>query len=64
MESAPNDKNYDLNFFMKISCAVVIRNDLVLIQYRRRGEHFVYEFPMGKVDGNESFEEAAVREFI
>jgi 8-oxo-dGTP diphosphatase len=47
---------------MKVACAVVIRDDKILIQKRLRQGRFVFEFPMGKVEENESFEEAAMRE--
>ena len=47
---------------MKVSCAIVLRDNKVLVQKRFRQGRFVYEFPMGKVDERESFEDAAIRE--
>lgn len=47
---------------MKIACAVVIKDRKVLVQKRIRKGTYVYEFPMGKVDTNEDFGIAAVRE--
>ena len=45
---------------MKISGLAVIKNNKLLLLYKKKRNH--YEFPGGKVDLNESFEEAAIRE--
>lgn len=45
-----------------ISIAVVIRDGLVLVQHRWRRQGWVYEFPGGTVDPDESGEGAALRE--
>jgi len=46
-----------------LSMAVVLRQDTVLVQRRFRAEiGMVYEFPGGKVDANEDYIDAAVRE--
>ena len=47
---------------MRVSCAVVIRDNKILIQKRYRKGRFVFEFPMGRVEEGESFQEAAIRE--
>ncbi|MCG2725894.1 MAG: NUDIX hydrolase [Elusimicrobia bacterium] len=47
---------------MNIAIGIVLRNNKVLIQRRIRKGIFVYEFPMGKVEAEESFVDAAIRE--
>lgn len=47
---------------MKVACAIVLREDRVLVQSRLRQGQRVREFPMGQIDEGETAEEAAVRE--
>ncbi|MCP4914628.1 MAG: NUDIX hydrolase [Oligoflexia bacterium] len=47
---------------MKVACAIVERDEKVLVQNRIRQGKFVTEFPMGKIDCDESPEKAAERE--
>ena len=47
---------------MKGTCCIVKRNHHYLVQKRLRQDKFVIEFPCSKVEENETFEQAAIRE--
>lgn len=51
--------------FKKIAMAVVVRNSKIMVQHRFRPNiGFIYEFPGGSVDANETPEVAAIRELV
>ncbi|MEW4466046.1 NUDIX hydrolase, partial [Vibrio cholerae] len=46
-----------------LAMAVVIKNNLVLVQKRfRKNTGMIFEFPGGSIDAGESGEQAAIRE--
>ena len=47
---------------LQLACAIVMREGRVLVQKRLRKGVFVYEFPTGKLEQSETFEQAAIRE--
>lgn len=54
-----------MNIPTNLSMATVIRNGTVLVQRRfRTGKNFVFEFPGGAVEAEESAEDAAIRELF
>lgn len=51
---------------IEISMAIVVHNNKILIAQRKKGKHqeFMWEFPGGKLEANETLEECVAREFM
>ncbi|MBQ8557493.1 MAG: (deoxy)nucleoside triphosphate pyrophosphohydrolase [Alphaproteobacteria bacterium] len=51
---------------IEISMAIVVHNGKILIAQRKKGKHqeFMWEFPGGKLEANETLQECVAREFM